>query len=106
LWLFFGSTLYRAISTINHALTQPSPNAAVSPESQLQTQAKGYEVVLQREPEQAALEGLALTRLKMNSVNAAIAPLKKLVKLYPERQDYKSVLDKSSNRLTKIMHQA
>ncbi|PIG95286.1 hypothetical protein [Gloeocapsopsis sp. IPPAS B-1203] len=91
---FLGSTLYGAISTINHALTQPSPNAAVSPESQRQAQAQGYEVVLQREPEnQAALEGLALTRLQMNSANAAIAPLEKLVKLYPERQDYKSMLE-------------
>lgn len=97
---FFGSTLYGAISTINHALTLPSPKLAASPESQLQAQAQGYELVLQREPEnQAALEGLVLTRLKMNSADAAIAPLEKLVKLYPERQDYKSVLEQVNQQI-------
>lgn len=90
---FFGSTAYGAIGAINHALTQPTPNPAVSQESQLQTHEQGYEAVLQREPEnQAALEGLVLTRLKMNNANAAIAPLETLVKLHPERQDYKTVL--------------
>ncbi|OKH28793.1 tetratricopeptide repeat protein [Chroogloeocystis siderophila] len=89
---FFGSTVYAAIGAINQAV-KPTNNTVVSPESQLPAQARGYEVVLQREPNnQAALEGLALTQLQMNNPNAAIAPLEKLVQLHPGRQDYQNVL--------------
>ncbi len=88
---FFGSTLYGVLGAINQSVKPTTP--VVSPESQLQAQAQGYEVVLQREPNnQAALEGLALTQLQMNNPNAAIAPLEKLVQLHPERQDYQNVL--------------
>ncbi|AFZ29970.1 hypothetical protein Glo7428_1408 [Gloeocapsa sp. PCC 7428] len=89
---FFGSTAYGAIGAINQAV-KPTNNTVVSPESQLQAQAQGYDVVLQREPNnQAALEGLALTQLQMNNPNAAIASLEKLVQLHPDRQDYQNVL--------------
>lgn len=92
---FFGSTAYGAYGAINQAMNQPAANAnaAVSPESQLQAQEKGYELVLEREPDnRIALEGLVATRLQMMKTKEAIAPLEKLVKLAPERQDYKTVL--------------
>ncbi len=93
---FFGSTAYGAIGAINNALKQPKENvntAVASRESQLQAQEKGYELVLQREPEnQVALEGLVNARLQLKDVKGAIAPLEKMVKLYPNRQDYKVVL--------------
>ena len=93
---FFGSTAYGAIGTINSVLKQPKENATTavaSRESQLQAQEKGYKIVLQREPEnQVALEGLVSTRLQLKDTRGAIAPLEKMVQLYPNRQDYKVVL--------------
>ncbi|MBC1237016.1 tetratricopeptide repeat protein [Nostoc sp. 2RC] len=92
---FMGSMLFSTIPSIQQALQSPKPVAAsVSPELALQQQAKGYELVLQREPEnQLALEKLSVLRLKLKDPKGAMEPLEKLVKLHPERQDYKTVLE-------------
>jgi cytochrome c-type biogenesis protein CcmH/NrfG len=92
---FFGSTAYGAIAAIGSALKQPKEvaTAAASFESQLQAQERGYELVLQREPEnQVALRGLMEARLQMKDAKGAIAPLEKLVKLNPSQQEYKMLL--------------
>ncbi len=92
---FFGSTAYGAIGAISSAINQPKENAtaASSVESQLQTQERGYKLVLQREPEnQIALKGLVEVRLQMKNAQGAIAPLEKLVKLNPTQQEYKILL--------------
>lgn len=92
---FFGSTAYGAIAAIGSALKEPkeTATAAASRESQLQAQERGYELVLQREPEnQVALRGLVEVRLQMKDAKGAIAPLEKLVKLNPSPQEYKMLL--------------
>ncbi len=93
---FFGSTAYGAIGAINKAINQPTENAntaALSVESQLQAQERGYKLVLQREPEnQVALRGLVTVRLQMKNAKGAVEPLEKLVKLNPSQQEYKMLL--------------
>lgn len=92
---FFGSTGYGAIGAISNALKQPTEQATAvaSRESQLRSQEKGYELVLQREPEnQVALKGLVEVRLQMKNEKGAVEPLKKLVQLNPSQQEYKVLL--------------
>ena len=92
---FFGSTAYGAVGAIS-SLKQPTENATTAPassESQLQAQARGYEMVLKREPDnQVALRGLVEVRLEMKNAQGAIAPLQKLVQLNPGEQEYKMLL--------------
>ena len=91
---FFGSTGFAVIGGLqqaNQTSNQPTP---VSGESVLQQQARGFELVLQREPEnRVALEGLANTRVELKNTQGAIALLEKLIKLHPEEAGYKAQLE-------------
>jgi len=74
----------------------PSPSASATPaarKAELEAQAKGYELVLQREPDnQTALRGLLETRLALNDVKGAILPLEKLTKANPNETTYAVLL--------------
>jgi cytochrome c-type biogenesis protein CcmH/NrfG len=94
---FGGSTIFGFVNLFSSGLSsQPQQKPApvvVSQESLLAEQERGYVTVLHREPEnQTALEGLANVRLEMNDRVGAIEPLEKLVKLNPDRADYKVLL--------------
>ncbi|MEG4495639.1 tetratricopeptide repeat protein [Microcoleus sp. F10-C6] len=94
---FGGSTAFGLINLFTSGLSsrdnQKHAPVAVSQESLLAAQERGYVTVLQREPQnQTALEGLANVRLQMNNKVGAIEPLEKLVKLNPDRGDYKELL--------------
>jgi len=87
----------------------PSPSqtatATAAAQSDLQAQARGYELVLQREPDnQTALKGLLQVRLelvrqKLAQIKDVIAPLEKLAKLNPDNVEY-SVLLAQANEYT------
>ncbi|MEL7036525.1 MAG: tetratricopeptide repeat protein [Cyanobacteria bacterium J06592_8] len=93
---FGGSTLFTLVPMFRSGLQQQNQPEALevdSAEMQLKTQERGYENVLQREPENlTALEGLMNVRLELNDTKGAIEPLEKLVELSPERKDYKALL--------------
>ena len=100
---FAGSTIFGIVSLFGSGLSsqhQQKPVAAVvSQESLLAAQERGYETVLQREPQnQTALEGLANVRLGMNNKLGAIEPLEQLVKLNPDRADYKVLLGQAKGK--------
>lgn len=95
---FVGSTAYGLVGLFGSAMQQPPQNTKTAPtpqaqDSQLQAQERGYESVLKREPDnQTALQGLVQVRLQMNNLKGAIDPMEKLVRLNPDRDDYKALL--------------
>ncbi|MEM9510558.1 MAG: tetratricopeptide repeat protein [Cyanobacteria bacterium P01_E01_bin.35] len=95
---FAGSTLAIALSSVfsqnNYsASNSDSSEEAPSLEEQIKLQAKGYEKVLEREPENfTALDGLTQIYLQTGQPEKAIPTLEKLVELYPEQQQYAGIL--------------
>ncbi|NEP89141.1 MAG: tetratricopeptide repeat protein [Okeania sp. SIO2C2] len=94
----FGGTALFGMANMFKTAFQESQQVetveVVSVEERLQKLEKGYEKVLEREPENVtALEGLVKVRLEMGDKERAIAPLEKLVNFYPDREDYKVVLE-------------
>ncbi|MDJ1172662.1 tetratricopeptide repeat protein [Roseofilum capinflatum] len=92
-------------SVINTEESNPasqSESPELTPEQTLIQQARGYEVVLQREPEnRIALEGLLVVRLQMNDLQNARIPLQKLVDLYPDDNTYQELMAQLENELQK-----
>ncbi|VXD14219.1 conserved exported hypothetical protein [Planktothrix serta PCC 8927] len=102
---FVGFSMGPLISGIvenNQSKRQPAPtptqSAQTSQQSDLQAQARGYELVLQREPDnETALKGLLqakleLIRFKQAEIKDVIEPLEKLAKKHPEDTRYSVLL--------------
>ncbi|MFZ9738239.1 MAG: tetratricopeptide repeat protein [Prochlorotrichaceae cyanobacterium] len=82
--------------------SQPTPTSGVSQDQKavLEEQAKGYELVLQREPEnQTALRGLLELRLQLGDIPGAIVPLEKLSVLNPEEPTYGLLLAQAKQQV-------
>lgn len=78
----------------------PSPSPGRSPATDLEAQAKGYEMVLQREPEnQTALRGLVETRIQQGKLDNLLDPLQKLADLNPDQPDYTVLLAQAKQRM-------
>ncbi len=94
-----GTALRRDTPVTN---SQPSPSAGVSQDQKaiLEEQAKGYELVLQREPEnQTALRGLLELRLQLGDIPGAIVPLEKLATLNPQEPTYGFLLAQAKQQV-------
>jgi tetratricopeptide (TPR) repeat protein len=110
---FVGISMVPLISAFNNNTqppTQNNPSAGgnlPSPDqkSKLQDEARGYQLVLQREPEnQTALKGLLQARLELLSIKegdiqGVIEPLEKLAKLNPEQTEYAVLLAQAKQQL-------
>ncbi|MCT7973590.1 tetratricopeptide repeat protein [Laspinema olomoucense] len=71
-----------------------------SQQGDLEAQARGYELVVQREPNnETALRGLLETRLKLQDIPGAIAALEKLVAINPQRTDYAVLLAQGKQQI-------
>ena len=110
---FGGSMIFGAVQAISSGLDQAQeipptiasaePSSASLPRSEMQAQAREYEIVLKSEPDnQIALEGLVQVRLQMQERKGAIQPLEKLVKLNPSKQEYKTLLAQVKQELGKV----
>lgn len=94
---FAGSMLALSLggvfSQANTGNTDYDDSDAPSVEEQIQLQARGYEKVLQREPNNlTALEGLTQIYLQTGNREKSILTLEKLVKYYPEQPQYAEAL--------------
>ncbi|MEA5449034.1 tetratricopeptide repeat protein [Leptolyngbya sp. CCNP1308] len=72
----------------------------VAMQAELEAQAKGYELVLEREPDnQTALQGLVDARIQLGDINGVVAPLEKLVELNPDVPDYAVLLAQTKQQM-------
>lgn len=79
--------------------SQPSPLSQVEQEK-LASQALGYQMVLEREPDnQTALRGLLDSRLQQGDLKQAIEPLEKLAQLNPQQSDYLLLLAEAKQQV-------
>jgi len=88
--------LVSSIAQENQASHQKSLNsqtAMAQAQKALETKALGYQLVLEREPDnQNALQKLLEVRLQQNDIKGAIEPLEKLAQLNPQQSDYTILL--------------
>lgn len=99
-FFFLGSSLYGLIGMFTR---QPPTAQQSNPEEKalesLKVQVKGYQKVLEREPNNPiALQGLVETNLKLKDFKSAVEPMKKLVQLNPNNTQYKELLAAIENK--------
>jgi len=89
---FTGSIVFGAVPVIQQGIQHPH-SGIISAEDEVRQQVRDYELVLQREPQnQKALEQLYFLHLKLNDFKGSMVFMEKLVKLHPDRQDYRTLL--------------
>ena len=92
-----GSNDNRRASSTPDASPAADPTAV---QADLEAQARGYELVLEREPDnQTALQGLVDARIQLGDINGVVGPLEKLVELNPEVPDYAVLLAQTKQQL-------
>jgi tetratricopeptide (TPR) repeat protein len=92
-----------SVFPIFNAVTAKETTSSFNFESQkeLNQKAQGYQLVLDREPQnQTALQGLLEIRLKQGDLAAAVVPLETLANLNPDLIDYSILLAQTKQQLT------
>lgn len=88
-----GNSSSRSVSSIP---TSEPTNA----QEVLEQRARGYELVLEREPQnQAALEGLVETRIQLMDLAGTIEPLETLADIHPDQPEYRVILGQTKQQL-------
>ncbi|MBK1985970.1 Tfp pilus assembly protein PilF [Sphaerospermopsis aphanizomenoides BCCUSP55] len=98
-------------SVSENTTSNPSSSPTSNQKSQIADEVRGYELVLQREPEnQTALKGLVQARLQLLSqkgrgevkpadIQGVIEPLEKLAKLNPQQSEYAVLLAQAKQQI-------
>lgn len=95
-----GFSLLPVLSSATGRYQSQTTTQETPAQVELATQAKGYELVLQREPEnQTALQGLLESKLKLGDITGALAPLEKLADLNPNQPDYRILLAQAQEQV-------
>jgi len=102
--VFVAFMVLPVVSALQQGNRAANPaNPASSPatqQQQLEDQARGYELVLQREPDnQTALRGLLEIRIQQGNVQGAIAPLERLAELNPDQTEYRVLLAQAKQQV-------
>ena len=88
-----GTTIDRRPSSEIQANAAQGTSGDANQQAELETRAKGYDLVLQREPDnQTALRGLVEARIQLGDLAGVIEPLEHLAELNPEVTDFKVLL--------------
>lgn len=94
--IFEGNNNRRATGTSS----TPSANDPATMQAELESQAKGYELVLEREPDnQTALKGLIDTQIQLGNMAGVVGPLEKLVELNPTVPEYRVLLAQTKQQM-------
>lgn len=104
-----GAFLTLSILPILGGRNASRPTAASAPdavpgvadaETELRERARGYELVLEREPDnQTAIRGLVETLIELGDLEGVIAPLSRLAELNPEVTEYRVLLGQAKQAL-------
>jgi tetratricopeptide (TPR) repeat protein len=93
-------SVFTSGAQVADSAASPSASSSASPQADLEAQAKGYELVLQREPSnQTALRGLIDIRIQQGNIQAVIEPLEKLAQLNPNQSEYTVLLAQAKQRI-------
>ena len=91
---------FSMLPLLGSVFQENKPTAATTKQASLDDQAKSWELVLQKEPQnQTALRGLLEVRLKQGDIKGAIAPLEQIAKQNPEQTDYAVLLAQAKQQV-------
>ena len=89
-----GSRVFNMMTNPQTDVASQTETESKSPEESLKEAEKGYQTVLEKEPNNRfALEKLMEIDLQLQDLQGALESLEKLVELYPENQQYRQTLE-------------